>query len=844
MRFIFAGGAMEVGGSCIYVRIGDKGILFDAGIRQGSGKDPLPDFRAIQLAGGVDAILVSHAHMDHTGSLPVISKAYPNARIYMTPMTERLTRVLLADSLKIMDKREEEIPHYSAEDVAAMLDRVVPVRLEFPCAILEGFSVTCYPAGHIAGAVCMYLETPEGTILYTGDVAMQAQRTIDGLRLPSRLRPDVMIMESTYGDRLHANRQAEEIRLVHILDECIAQGKKILIPAFALGRAQEVLLILRSAMQKKEIPRVPVYVDGMVRDINRVYTMYPTYLRSSLARRIMRGTEPFYSEDVRAVAPLEDRNTLVNQKGPCIFVSSSGMLTGGPSMLYAKTLAPREDACIIITGYQDEEAPGRALMNLLEHPEEASICLDGVTVPVKCRIEQVGLSAHADQSELCSIADRLSPRNLILVHGNQAAMDTLGRELARDVRRRIYEPHTGETVEMLLGVRRSQLPRILEQSMHANNMPEPDSLKTFREKLMQWYPLRSFTPEECYYLWFGKALHASPMPKEEEDALQLFLDRLLDSGCFLRDPRRMYLVRPATDEEMAEAEADIAVTPQDVERVLRSVLPSDSIRKIGYYPDEKRAELTVDFPDAFDPVLFAACTDALQQNTGWTLSVRDRMNYNQAILLLETLFPEGIGKVSYFEQEKAFLIHPLIRDKADAEKIRRFRDTTGWQLWLDTKDTADAPSTGAAPVPSDPDWFIPHAQKAPMEQNAVFQWIDSAFWDIEGKPYKKGLKNDAHGRYYELSFLSPAQGRAQSALLQSLADALGIRVHIAQSVNQNVICTLAQKMCAEAGIALRKNPAYMPKEQTVQVSFDGELPESVQTAFLNRTGVQLLKALR
>ena len=137
MEFIFAGGAMEVGGSCIYVNTGNCRLLLDAGIRQGGSKDPLPDFRSIQTSGGIDAMIISHAHMDHIGSLPIISKAYPMAPIYMTKMTAELSRVLLYDSLKIMDRREDEIPVYSELDVKDMLGRVRILRYLTPMELLQ-----------------------------------------------------------------------------------------------------------------------------------------------------------------------------------------------------------------------------------------------------------------------------------------------------------------------------------------------------------------------------------------------------------------------------------------------------------------------------------------------------------------------------------------------------------------------------------------------------------------------------------------------------------------------------------------------------------------------------------
>ncbi len=429
MNLHFLGGAMEIGGSCIYLKIAGKGILMDSGIRQSGQKDPIPDFRTLQEQGGVDAILLSHAHMDHIGTLPIISKAYPGAPIYMTAMTADLTRVLLYDSLKIMNNREGEIPHYSEQDVLSMLNRIHPVGYQTPFPILEGFTLTFYPAGHIAGAACIYLVTEEGTLFYSGDFSAFSQRTIEGISIP-KLRPDIAIVETTYGNRLHANRQLEEKRLVELVRECVEQKKKILIPAFALGRAQEVLLILRAAIQNKDLPAVPVYVDGMVRDINRMYTRNPSYLKNALAKRILKGNEPFYTKEIQAVAPAQKREELLSGDGPAIFLSSSGMLTGGPSVQYAKHLAPSENACIIITGYQDEESPGRQLLNLLENPEGARLSLNGSSFPVKCRIEQVGLSAHGDKFEIINLLERLSPRHVYLVHGNPDAMEELGRELA------------------------------------------------------------------------------------------------------------------------------------------------------------------------------------------------------------------------------------------------------------------------------------------------------------------------------------------------------------------------------------------------------------------------------
>ena len=211
----------------------------------------------------------------------------------------------------------------------------------------------------------------------------------------------------------------------------------------------------------------------MVRDINTMYTRNPTYLKNALARRIIKGNEPFYTKEIQAVAPNQKRDELLTSKDPVIIVSSSGMLTGGPSTQYARQLVSSENACIIITGYQDEESPGRQLLSLLtpssgsggeaspeEHADnpERRITLDGTSYPVRCRIEQVGLSAHGDKSEITALLERLSSRRIFLVHGNTDVIHEIGSEVAsEDFRRQVYLPECGMEYNLTIRTKRKQL---------------------------------------------------------------------------------------------------------------------------------------------------------------------------------------------------------------------------------------------------------------------------------------------------------------------------------------------------------------------------------------------------
>ncbi len=504
MRISFCGGAYEVGASCILVNINDKNILLDCGIRQSSSKDTLPNLSTIQTEGGVDAIIVSHAHMDHTGALPLISKEYPYAKIYMTIMTKDLIRVLLYDSLKIMNNREAEIPLYNENDVVNMLDRIQIINYQFDFEILEGIKMTFFNAGHIAGASCTYITATAGSLFYSGDFSIFSQNTIEGSKIP-KLRPDVAILESTYGDRLHSNREVEEEKLLDMVNECQINNGKMLIPAFALGRAQEIILILKKAINNKKIKKINIYVDGMVKDINRVYKMNPIYLKSSLGKKILRGIEPFYDDNIKPITTKQDREKILNEKESCIIISSSGMLTGGPSQYYAEVIAGMENGYIVISGYQDEESPGRKLLKLADS-EEKTLEINNKTIPVKCHVEKMGLSAHADKGEIKALISKLSPKNLFLVHGDKAVIDSLAKEVQYESLGRVYAPKCGETISIGIRTPRKQLKKNIPFTINSSKEIDDSGIEKLWSFIRKNYKDRIFTLQELFLFGMGYML--------------------------------------------------------------------------------------------------------------------------------------------------------------------------------------------------------------------------------------------------------------------------------------------------------------------------------------------------
>ena len=445
MRLVYLGGALEVGASSILIELDNYKILLDSGIRQKNNKDKLPDFNTIKELGGVDAILISHAHMDHIGSLPLISYEYPNAPIYMNKMTKELAHVLLADSLKIMNFNEGEIPLFDADKVDKMFNQVRIVPYQQEIKLTDTITITFYMAGHIAGASAIYIKAKEGSVFYTGDFSLTNALTVSGMKIP-RLRPDIVISEATYGDRLHSNREAEEENLINYTKEIINKGGKVLIPVFALGRSQEVLLILKRAFNKKQLPKVKVYVDGMVRNINSVFLNNPLYLKESLGKRILKGGEAFYTDEIEKV-DTNMREKILNSNEPMIIVASSGMLSGGMSEYYASGIVTDSKNAIILTGYQDEESNGSMLLKLLdEKPSDRKIKLNDKVYNVLCDIKKVGLSAHADKQEIISLFQSLKPKSIILGHGDRETITKFAKEISHEFN--IYAPSIREKLDL------------------------------------------------------------------------------------------------------------------------------------------------------------------------------------------------------------------------------------------------------------------------------------------------------------------------------------------------------------------------------------------------------------
>jgi len=430
LKLTILGGGNEVGASSVHLEMNGTRLLIDAGMRMHQ-EDPLPLLGLLEDLEGIDGILVTHAHADHIGALPVVRALYPNVPIYATPPTIDLMRVMMQDSYRLLEamcKREQRLMPYTEQQMQDLLATV----LAFPASgklRIGTLTVEAWRAGHILGAVMFGLSGGSERVLVTGDLSFRAGRTIEGAKLPYGFEPHTVVMESTYGNRTHTDRYMEEKRLAERVAEVVAGGGFALIPAFALGRSQEILLLLQDYMEQGLIPAFPIYVDGLVTSICRIYREYPHYLKGPVAHRIRQHHDVFLTEGrCIAVKDIHHREQLLQGKPGCI-VASSGMLIGGASQWYAERLVGGANHAIFITGYQDEESPGRKLLALAEEKEDRTLELNGVSYPVRCRFDKFGLSAHADAMEMTRFIEQLKPAHTLLVHGDDDARFQLSRRI-------------------------------------------------------------------------------------------------------------------------------------------------------------------------------------------------------------------------------------------------------------------------------------------------------------------------------------------------------------------------------------------------------------------------------
>lgn len=421
MQFTFHGAGREVGRSCIEL---DNTFLFDAGLKITEHGTQFPtNFDHTKIK----ALFLSHAHLDHTGALPLFNHQGMKCPIFSTRMTKLMTQVLLEDSFHI-ELITHTHPAYHENNIFNVLKNFqeVTYNKEYTLTTVPGTKFQFLDAGHIPGSASILLQYKGKTILYTGDVNPQTSKLLQGAHYAPK-NVDIMITESTYGDRKHPDRKQTEERFISIIMEVLSKGGSVLLPSFAVGRAQELLILLSESKVD-----CPIYLDGMAKKVMDICISNQMFVRDAVALRKAQ-------KRVRYITSPMDRKKVLNENS--IIITTSGMVTGGPVMDYLKMMFFEPKHGLLLTGYQGDGTNGRLLL------QEKAAFVDGKKVRWEGRIEQFDFSAHAGQDDLIAAVERFKPAHLIINHGDEVAMETLA-EKVKPYAKKVYLPQIDETVEI------------------------------------------------------------------------------------------------------------------------------------------------------------------------------------------------------------------------------------------------------------------------------------------------------------------------------------------------------------------------------------------------------------
>lgn len=453
IRITYLGGARQVGRSSLLLQTPESRILLDCGIDVSNADDPYPMLEAPELSiKELDAIIVSHAHIDHTGLIPYLFKFGYRGPVYCTAPTRDIMALLQLDTIKIA-RGEGKEPIYDTDDVKEMVKHTITLNYEEVTDVTPDVRITFYNAGHTLGSAMVHIHVGNGlhNLLYTGDIKFAKTKLLSPAATTFP-RLETMLIEATYGGRDNVTEtvKTQDNILQDIIKTTIARGGKVLMPTLGSGRGQEALILVEELIRNGDIPEIPIYIDGMVWDITAIFTAYPEFLNSTIRQQIFhKDNNPFLNKNIKQVGSQKERKQIMEEQGPCIILATSGMLSGGPSVEYLKGLAEDKRHSLIFSCYQGEGTLGRRI----QRGEKEILFREGnkeEVLHIKMDVTRIEISGHADRRELMNFVTRLSPRprRILVNHGESSRCLDLASSLHKQFRIETEVPRNLEAVRI------------------------------------------------------------------------------------------------------------------------------------------------------------------------------------------------------------------------------------------------------------------------------------------------------------------------------------------------------------------------------------------------------------
>ncbi|MDZ7374905.1 MAG: MBL fold metallo-hydrolase [candidate division KSB1 bacterium] len=463
VRIHFLGAVRTVTGSMFIVEANGRRVLIDCGLFQGRRQEAWERNRSLPFdPRSVDAMILTHAHIDHSGNIPTLVKSGFEGNIFCTAATRDLCSVMLRDSAHVQQKDAEFVnkkharkglppvePLYNSEDAVRSLKHFIAVAYEREFLVANGITARLRDAGHILGSASLEIEVHRTgspiRIGFTGDLG---RKNAPILRDPSPLtNVDVLISESTYGGRVHEPYDRAAEMLADVVNRTVARGGKIIVPAFSVGRTQELVYYLHILIEAGRIPEIPIFVDSPLSvNVTEVFRMHPECYDEETLKFLDRHEDPFGFRRLRYITHVEESKELNRREGPFMIISASGMCEAGRILHHLANNIEDERNTILIVGYMAEHTLGK---KLVDKWEEVRIFGE----PYRRKAEVVVLnafSAHADRDEITAYLSALEPRPspIFLVHGEETQTLSLLQHLQGNGFKSVYAPQPGDTVEI------------------------------------------------------------------------------------------------------------------------------------------------------------------------------------------------------------------------------------------------------------------------------------------------------------------------------------------------------------------------------------------------------------